>query len=79
MAKVERYRVLDEALHWPKDPAIIRRLLAGEQIPMEERGEIRTALQGEIVTDLPAGSVGWLLEQGRIERVETAGAGKEAG
>lgn len=74
MATGKHYRVLDAALHWPKDAAIIERLFAGEQIPMGERGEIRTALQGEIVTDLPPGSVGWLVEQGLIEPVAAAAA-----
>lgn len=68
----EQYRVLTEELNWPADPAVIRRLLAGESIPMDQRGEIRTARQGEIVSDVPAGSVGWLVEQGLIDPVASA-------
>ena len=64
-----RYRVLTDELNWPADAAIVARLRAGESIPMDERGEIRTARRGEVVSDVPAGSVGWLVDQGRIEPV----------
>ncbi|MCG3168184.1 MAG: hypothetical protein POELPBGB_03984 [Bacteroidia bacterium] len=75
-AERERYRVLTEELNWPADPAVVARLLAGETIPMAERGEIRTARRGELVSDVPAGSVGWLVEQGLIEPVAAAAARK---
>lgn len=65
----EQYRVLATELNWPADAAVVTRLLAGESIPMDQRGEIRTALRGEIISDVPAPSVGWLVEQGLMERV----------
>lgn len=60
-----RYRALN-GLSYPTDSSIIQRLLNGEQIPMEERGMVERSA-GEILTDIPACSVGWLLEQGEIE------------
>lgn len=72
MAAGERYRVLTEELNWPADAAVIARLRAGESIPITERGEIRTARRGEVVSDVPAGSVPWLVEQGLIEPVAAA-------
>lgn len=65
----QRYRVLTEELNWPADAAVIARLRAGESIPITERGEIRTARRGEVVSDVPPGSAGWLIEQGLIEPV----------
>ncbi|HSW64403.1 MAG TPA: hypothetical protein VLH56_14010 [Dissulfurispiraceae bacterium] len=41
------------------------RVLAGMDYPPDKRAE-----PGDIVSDLPAKSVGWLLEQGYIEPVE---------
>ena len=41
------------------------RVLVGINYPPDKRAE-----PGEIVADLPAKSVGWLLEQGYIEPVE---------
>lgn len=61
----QRYRVLVD-LNYPTDPKVIKRLLAGENLPMEER-RMKAAAAGEIVDDIPTCSVPWLLEQGCIE------------
>lgn len=56
---------------YPTDPAIIRRLLAGEgdQIPLEDRGMFE-AVAGQIVTNIPTCCVGGLLAKGAIEPSE---------
>lgn len=61
-----KYRVLTGLTYPP--PAIVKRLLDGETIPMERR-QLRRADVGEVVSDIPSTSVDWLLEQGKIERV----------
>lgn len=63
----KRYRVLT-GLEYPTDPAIIRRILAGDVRP-EDRSANRQVEAGEIVDDVPAVSVPWLLVQGVIEEV----------
>jgi len=62
-----RYRVLT-AISYPTDPEIVKRILAGERIPFEERG-LWEAPAGAVVDDVPAVSVPWLLAQGLIEEV----------
>lgn len=62
-----RYRV-HVGLEYPTDPDVIRRLRAGEPIPMAERG-LKRAEPGDIVADLPEASVPWLLGLGAIEEV----------
>lgn len=62
-----KYRALT-GLSYPSDAKVIARIEKGEQIPWEERG-IKRVEEGEVVTDIPASSVGWLLEQGLIEEV----------
>ena len=63
-----RYRALT-FLHYPTDPAVIARLLDGEDIPMDERGPMKSVEAGSIVHDLPETSVAGLLAKGRIEEV----------
>lgn len=65
---MKKYRCLVD-LRYPTDPAIIRKLKAGEDIPMHRRGA-RIAARGEIVTDLPAVSIPGLLEARWIEEVK---------
>jgi len=60
-----RYRV-KVGLNYPTDPAIDKRLRAGEEIPWEERG-LRRVEPGDVVDDLPALSIPWLLRDGLIE------------
>lgn len=67
-----RYRVL-VGLSYPTDAAVIRRLQAGEAVAWEQRG-LRRAEAGAVVSDLPAVSVPWLLEQGLIEPADGARA-----
>lgn len=43
------------------------RVLTGLDYPA--RGGPKRAEPGDVVTDLPPKSIGWLLEQGHIERV----------
>jgi hypothetical protein len=62
-----RYRART-GIEYPTDPAIIRRILAGDVRP-EDRALNRQVEAGEIVDDVPAVSVPWLLAQGVIEEV----------
>jgi len=55
-------------LSYPTNPNIIRRLVAGEDIPVEERG-MKDVKPGEVVNDVPAVSQGWLLESNAIVAV----------
>ena len=68
MAK-QRYRVLVEGFCYPTDPAVIKRLLAGEQVPWQER-KVKEVPAGAVVDDVPAASVASCLAQGWIEPVE---------
>lgn len=63
----KRYRAL-VGLAYPADPAIIKRLQAGEQIPMDQRG-MKEVPAGAVVDDIPAVSLPGLLARGRIEEV----------
>lgn len=63
----QSFRVLS-GLSYPTDPAVIRRLLAGDQVPLAERN-LKRAEPGAIVNDIPAVSLPWLVEQGLIEPV----------
>lgn len=67
-----KYRVLRGGLEYPTDPAVVERLLAGENIPYGERGMVRRE-EGAVVDDVPACSVPWLVEQGYIEPVGAGG------
>lgn len=63
-----RYRVI-RPTGYPTDPAIIRRLLAGEgdRMPLETRG-MKEVEPGDVVDDIPNCSVAGLLAKGAIER-----------
>jgi hypothetical protein len=63
----KRYRVL-VGLNYPTSPSVIKRILAGEDVPFEQRHE-KHAEAGTIVTDIPESSVAKLLANGRIEEV----------
>lgn len=62
-----KYRAL-RPLEYPTSPAVLRKLKAGEHVPFDQRGHKRVAV-GEVVDDVPAVSVGWLVEKGWIEPV----------
>lgn len=64
-------------LSYPTAPSVLKRLAAGEDVPREQRNEKR-AEPGEVVNDLPAHSIPWLVEQGMIEPAEEVADG-EAG
>lgn len=69
----QSYRVLNEGGIWyPTDPKVVKRLLAGEAVPEEQRG-LKHAPQGAVVDDVPQCSVGWLVEQ---REIEAAGGGE---
>lgn len=51
------------------------RVLAGLNYPAKGGGEKRAEAK-QVVSDLPAESVPWLLEQGLIEPVETSKGGE---
>lgn len=57
-------------LSYPTDERVIARLLAGENLPESERTN-KDVDRGEIVDDIPACSVPWLLEAGAIEEVKS--------
>lgn len=63
-----RYRILNPEISYPTDASIIARLLAGDDIPIEDRGIVRRTA-GEIVDDIPEVSVAGLLADGDIEIV----------
>ncbi len=63
-----RYRALVD-LRYPTDPAIIKRLLDGEDIPDAQLGHVRDVKAGHLADDIPATSVAGLLAKGRIEVV----------
>lgn len=64
----DKYRAL-VGLSYPADPKVIARIEKGEIVPWEERG-IKRVEEGDVVTDIPASSVPWLLEQGLIEEAD---------
>lgn len=65
------YRVL-VGLNYPTAPGVIKRLLAGDDLPPAVRAEKR-AEPGDIVSDLPAHSIPALLEKACIEEVADGG------
>lgn len=63
MATMKRYRVVAPK-DWPADaPAF------GINYPGGPKGGEKRAEAGDVVDDLPAKSVGWLLAQGYLEEV----------
>lgn len=70
MTTTVRYRVI-VGLDYATNMAAIRRILAGEDVPWEER-RTRRAEPGDIVSDLPAHSIPALIEKGYIEAVSGA-------
>lgn len=54
------------AIAYPTSEEAIARIQAGEQVPWVERA-VREVAAGEVVDDIPAASLGWLLEQGIVE------------
>lgn len=60
-----RYRAL-VGLAYPTDPAIVARHARGD-IREGDRDLNREVAAGTVVDDIPAHSLGWLLEQGLIE------------
>ena len=65
------YRAL-RPLYDPQRPEVLRRLVAGENIPFRERGPIKRVAKGAVVSDIPPASVRVLLEKGWIERAVVA-------
>ena len=61
------YRVL-RGVSFPTAPGVVRRLLAGEDVPPAERQE-RYVPAGTITADIPPHSIAALLEKGCIEEV----------
>ena len=67
LPKARRYRALT-GISYPTDPKVIKRILSGELVPFEERG-VKEVAAGQVVDDIPAVSVPWLLDQNLIEEV----------
>jgi len=65
----KKYRTLISGLCYPTDPRIIRRLIAGEKIPLGERGMCEPHRVGDIVDDLPRTEIAGLIKAGWIEEV----------
>lgn len=68
-----RYRVLVADLFYPTDAAIVARLVAGENLSLEDRHMVHRRA-GAIVSDIPAVSVASLLAEGAIELLDEAPA-----
>lgn len=64
-SKSKSFLVINAQLSYPTDAAIIARIQAGENIPLDERGLVHRNA-GEIVNDIPACSIPWLLQDGAI-------------
>jgi len=64
-----KYRVRVSGLTYPTDPRILRRLAAGERIPLSERRMCRPHEIGEVVEDIPKASTAGLIKAGWIEEV----------
>lgn len=71
MTNFSRYRVVNPEISYPTDPAIVARLLAGEAIPMADRGMV-SRRAGDVVDDIPAESIAGLLAAGDIVAVDVA-------
>jgi hypothetical protein len=60
----EQFRVMAD-IDFPTDAAVIVRIQAGENVPIDERGTIKHIAAGKLVTldQIPEISRGWLVEQ----------------
>lgn len=71
------YRVTTDGLTYPVRDSLALVQAAGGLSRMTEEARaqltLKRAERGELVDDVPATSVPWLLEQGLIERVEAPG------
>ena len=56
---------------YPADDAQLARLVNGDKVPRAER-KMKVARTGDVVDDLPATSVPWLLDRGWIEPAKAA-------
>ena len=56
-------------LFYPVDSAVLRKLRAGENLPMRQR-RMKHVPAGSVVTDIPRESVAVLLAKGQITEVE---------
>lgn len=65
-----KYRVLVPGLTYPTDPRIVRRIVAGEDIPLGRRGMCEPHAVGDIVDDVPRSSIPGLLKAGWIASAE---------
>ncbi len=68
-----KYRVLVSGLQYPTDPRVLRRLEAGEKIPLRQRRMCEPHAVGDIVDDVPKASLPVLLSKHWIEPVEEVG------
>lgn len=78
MALIKKHFRCNVPIEYPTDPAVIRRVLAGEKVPYAER-KMKRAEAGEIVMDLPQHSVIWMVRKGWIDPVEEEPAANFAG
>lgn len=73
-----RYRVLVADLFYPTDAAIVARLVAGENLSLEDRRMVHRRA-GAIVSDIPAVSLEGLVAEGAIALVDEPAAPAKAG
>ena len=66
---MSKYRVLVDGLTYPLDPRILRRLAAGEQIPLSQRRMCEPHKVGDLVEDVPRMCIAGLLKARWIEEV----------
>ena len=66
---MKKYRVLVSGLSYPIDSRILRRLAAGEEIPLSQRKMCRPHRINDIVDDIPKVSIPGLIKAGWIEEV----------
>jgi len=64
---MKQYRVLRN-LWYPTDSGVLRQIRNGVNLPLAQRN-LRRALAGEVVDDLPRESIPRLLADGAIEEV----------
>lgn len=73
MDNVKKQYQVNHELFYPTNPAVLRKLKAGENLPLIQRG-MKHVVLGEIVDDIPAVSIAGLLEKGWIQEVSDGSA-----
>lgn len=64
-----KYRIMVAGLCYPTDPRIVKRLAAGENVPMAQRAMCEPHAIGDVVDDVPSPSVPGLVRKGWLQEV----------